>query len=173
VDQPPITTSLTYLLAQANRVVTATLERLLAQEGATIEHWRVLEVLSDEQGRSMGELAQLVLMNHPALTKLMDRMVSRGWAHRAADPADSRKVLVFITDAGLAFAARLRQRARSITRRSTRATAGQSSSSGSSARSSESTSRTLQIPPRADRGRTLPLVHASMSMPVARCCKAS
>jgi hypothetical protein len=33
VDQPPITTSLTYLLAQANRVVTATLERLLAQEG--------------------------------------------------------------------------------------------------------------------------------------------
>jgi DNA-binding MarR family transcriptional regulator len=110
VDQPPITTSLTYLLAQANRVVTTTLERLLAQEGATIEHWRVLEVLSDEQGRSMGELAQLVLMNHPALTKLMDRMVSRGWAHRAADPADSRKVLVFITDAGLAFAARLRQR---------------------------------------------------------------
>ncbi len=110
MDQPPITTSLTYLLAQANRVVTATLERLLAQEGATIEHWRVLEVLSDEQGRSMGELAQLVLMNHPALTKLMDRMVSRGWAHRAADPADSRKVLVFITDAGLAFAARLRQR---------------------------------------------------------------
>jgi DNA-binding MarR family transcriptional regulator len=110
VDQPPITTSLTYLLAQANRVVTATLERLLAQEGATIEHWRVLEVLSDEQGRSMGELAQLVLMNHPALTKLMDRMVSRGWAHRAADPADSRKVLVFITDAGLVFAARLRQR---------------------------------------------------------------
>jgi DNA-binding MarR family transcriptional regulator len=110
VDQPPITTSLTYLLAQANRVVTATLERLLAQEGAAIEHWRVLEVLSDEKGRSMGELAQLVLMNHPALTKLMDRMVSRGWAHRAADPADSRKVLVFITDAGLEFAARLRHR---------------------------------------------------------------
>ena len=98
MDQPPITTSLTYLLAQANRVVSATLERLLAQEGATIEQWRVLEVLSDEQGRSMGELAQLVLMNHPALTKLMDRIVSRGWVHRAADAADSRKVLVFITD---------------------------------------------------------------------------
>jgi DNA-binding MarR family transcriptional regulator len=110
VDQPPITTSLTYLLAQANRVVSATLERLLALEGATIEQWRVLEVLSDEQGRSMGELAQLVLMNHPALTKLMDRIVSRGWVHRAADLADSRKVLVYITDAGLEFAARLRER---------------------------------------------------------------
>ena len=109
MDQPPITTSLAYLLAQANRVVTASLERRLAQEGATIDQWRVLEVLSDEQGRSMGELAQLVLMNHPALTKQMDRMVSRGWVHRAADPADSRKVLVFVTDAGLDFVARLRE----------------------------------------------------------------
>jgi DNA-binding MarR family transcriptional regulator len=110
VDQPPITTSLTDLLAQANRLVNAALERLLAQEGVTVESWRVLEVLSDEQGRSMGELAQLVLMNHPALTKLTDRMVSRGWVHRAADPADSRKVLVFITDAGLELVARLRER---------------------------------------------------------------
>jgi DNA-binding MarR family transcriptional regulator len=49
-------------------------------------------------------------MNHPALTKLMDRIVSRGWVHRAADPADSRRVLVYITDAGLALAARLRAR---------------------------------------------------------------
>jgi DNA-binding MarR family transcriptional regulator len=109
VGNPPITSSLTYLLAQANRVVSGNLERLLAAEGAQIEHWRVLEVLSDEQGRSMGELAQLVLMNHPALTKLIDRMVSRAWVHRAADQTDSRRVLVFITDAGLAFVARLRE----------------------------------------------------------------
>jgi len=110
VAHPPITTSLTYLLAQANRLVSAALERLLAAEGAQIEHWRVLEVLSDERGRSMGELAQLVLMNHPALTKLIDRMVSRGWVHRAADAADSRRVLVLITDAGLEFVTRLRER---------------------------------------------------------------
>lgn len=107
---PPITTSLTYLLAQANRLVSGALERLLAAEGAQVEHWRVLEVLSDEQGRSMGELAQLVLMNPPALTKLMDRMVSRGWVHRSADPMDSRRVLVLISDGGLEFVARLRAR---------------------------------------------------------------
>lgn len=110
MDQPPITTSLAYLLAQANRIVSTSLERLLSREGASLEQWRVLEVLSDEQGRSMGELAQLVLMNHPALTKLMDRIVSRGWVHRTTDPADSRRVLVYITDAGLALAARLRER---------------------------------------------------------------
>lgn len=110
MEQPPITASLTYLLAQANRVVSSALERSLAAEGAQVEHWRILEVLSDEQGRSMGELAQLVLMNHPALTKMMDRMVSRGWVHRAADEADSRRVVVYITDEGLEFVARLRER---------------------------------------------------------------
>jgi DNA-binding MarR family transcriptional regulator len=106
----PITNYLVYLLAQANRQMTAQLESALREEGVQIEHWRILEVLSDEQGRSMGELAELVLMNHPALTKTIDRMVSSGFVHRRADPADSRRVLVYITDHGLGLVARLRER---------------------------------------------------------------
>jgi MarR family transcriptional regulator, organic hydroperoxide resistance regulator len=106
----PITNYLAYLLAQANRQMTAQLESALGAEGVQIEHWRILEVLSDEQGRSMGELAELVLMNHPALTKTIDRMVSNGLVHRRADTADSRRVLVYITDQGLALVARLRER---------------------------------------------------------------
>ena len=86
----PITNYLAYLLAQANRKMTAQLESALSDEGVQIEHWRILEILSDEQGRSMGELAELVLMNHPALTKTIDRMVSRALVHRRADPVDSR-----------------------------------------------------------------------------------
>ena len=106
----PITNYLAYLLAQANRQMTAQLESALSAEGVQIEHWRILEVLSDEQGRSMGELAELVLMNHPALTKTIDRMVSGGLVHRRADTADSRRVLVYSTDQGLALVARLRER---------------------------------------------------------------
>jgi MarR family transcriptional regulator, organic hydroperoxide resistance regulator len=106
----PITNYLAYLLAQANRKMTAQLESALREEGVQIEHWRILEVLSDEQGRSMGELAELVLMNHPALTKTIDRMVSRALVHRRADPADSRRVLVYVTDQGLELVARSRER---------------------------------------------------------------
>ena len=104
----PITNYLAYLLAQANRQITVQLERALGEEGVQIEHWRILEVLSDEQGRSMGELAELVLMNHPTLTKTIDRMVSGGFVHRRADSADSRRVLVYITDHGLGLVIRLR-----------------------------------------------------------------
>lgn len=74
------------------------------------EHWRILHVLSDEEGRSMGELAELVLLNGPALTKNIDKLVSRGVVQRAADEEDNRRVLVFISDIGLDVVARLRKR---------------------------------------------------------------
>jgi len=104
----PITNYLAYLLAQANRQMSAQMERALNEEGVQTEHWRILEVLSDEQGRSMGDLAAAVLMNHPALTKTLDRIVSRGLVHRRADATDSRRVLVYISDRGLELVERLR-----------------------------------------------------------------
>jgi DNA-binding MarR family transcriptional regulator len=109
MNEPPITNYLAYLLAQANRQMSAQLADALAEEGVQIEHWRILEVLSDEHGRSMGELAELVLMNHPALTKTIDRMVSSGFVHRRADAQDSRRVLVYITDHGAELVGRLKE----------------------------------------------------------------
>ena len=100
---------LAYLLASANRRMHLGLAQSIAAEEVTEEHWRILHVLSDEQGRSMGELADLVLLNHPALTKNIDRLVSRGLVQRAADPVDSRRVLVYISDLGLETVARLKK----------------------------------------------------------------
>ena len=56
----------------------------------------------------MGELAQAVLLNHPALTKNIDKLVNRGLVLRAADSVDSRKVVVYISDLGLETVARLK-----------------------------------------------------------------
>jgi DNA-binding MarR family transcriptional regulator len=99
-----------YLLASANRQMRSGIAGSIAEEGVTEEHWRVLLVLSDEQGHSMGELAEAVLMNHPALTKNIDKLVSRGLVQRAPDALDSRKVLIFISDLGLEVLARLKRR---------------------------------------------------------------
>ena len=51
----------------------------------------------------MGEIAEQLQMNPPTLTKLVDRMVGKSLVQRAADPEDSRRVLVYATDAGLAL----------------------------------------------------------------------
>ena len=101
---------LAYLLASAHRGMRIGLSNSLGDEEFTEEHWRILHVLSDEQGHSMGELAEKVLLNGPALTKNMDKLVSRGVVQRAADDFDNRRVWVFITDLGLAVVARLKDR---------------------------------------------------------------
>ncbi|MVA99810.1 MarR family transcriptional regulator [Nitratireductor sp. CAU 1489] len=108
VPTPSIETYLTYQLARAHRRLHAELDERLQAENISVEQWRVLEILADRAGRSMGSLAELVLMNHPALTKLADRMVASGLIHRVADPDDQRRVLVHATDRGLAIHARLR-----------------------------------------------------------------
>lgn len=100
---------LAYLLASAHRRMRAGLAESIADKSITEEHWRILQVLSDEQGRSMGELAERVLLNHPALTKNIDKLVSRGLVQRAADDEDSRRVLVYISDLGLEAFARLKR----------------------------------------------------------------
>jgi MarR family transcriptional regulator, organic hydroperoxide resistance regulator len=100
---------LAFLLASANRRMHIGLAQSIAAEDVTEEQWRILQVLSDERGRSMGELAELVLMNHPALTKNIDRLVGRSLVQRAADAQDNRKVLVYISDLGLEVVSRLKK----------------------------------------------------------------
>jgi DNA-binding MarR family transcriptional regulator len=100
---------LAYLLASAHRQMKIGIAQSIADEDVNEEHWRILQAVSDEKGHSMGELAERVLLNGPALTKNIDRLVSRGLVQRAADARDSRKVLVYISDRGLEVVARLKQ----------------------------------------------------------------
>lgn len=103
----PITEHLAYLLAQANREINRQLDARFRKEGVPVEQWRILKVLSDGKGHSMGELAEAVLLNHPTLTKMVDRMVSDALVYRVQDPKDRRKVLMFISDRGKALSKRL------------------------------------------------------------------
>jgi DNA-binding MarR family transcriptional regulator len=103
----PITEHLAYLLAQASREINRQLDARLRQEGVPVEQWRILKVLSDGKGHSMGELADAVLLNHPTLTKMIDRMASDALVYRLQDADDRRKVLMYCSDRGKALAQRL------------------------------------------------------------------
>jgi MarR family transcriptional regulator, organic hydroperoxide resistance regulator len=103
----PITDHLAYLLAQANREINRQLDARFRKEGVPVEQWRILKVLSDHKGHSMGELAEAVLLNHPTLTKMVDRMVSDSLVYRVQDDEDRRKVLMLISERGKALTQRL------------------------------------------------------------------
>ncbi len=109
MPEQDISQYLAYLLASAHRRMRIGLAQSIAAEEVTEEHWRILQVLADEQGHPMGDLAETVLLNHPALTKNIDKLVSRGLVLRAADAKDSRKVLVYISDLGLETVSRLKK----------------------------------------------------------------
>ena len=56
------------LLERAGRVVGERLDRAIGRDGITSDHWRVLRVLADEEGHTMGEIAERLQMNPPTLT---------------------------------------------------------------------------------------------------------
>lgn len=107
----PSTIDIVLLLEQAQKRVSRDFDRALADVGATGEQWRVLDKLADEGGRPIGELAQLLGIHPPTMTKLVDRMVATGLVQRIADEADSRRVLIYITDVGLHLFAQLAEKA--------------------------------------------------------------
>ena len=105
----PIQDYLSYALAAAHRKVSTSLNARLKQHGIQVEAWRILETLESGQRLTMGQLAEIVLMNPPTLTKLVDRMVSDGLVHRQIAQNDHRQVNVLPTSLGRKRMLRIRE----------------------------------------------------------------
>ena len=81
--------------------MTSELRRVVGSGGLPVEFWRVLEVMADERGRSMSELAAAIGMQLPATSKVVDRMTEAALIQRSADPTDQRRVILHISDFGI------------------------------------------------------------------------
>jgi DNA-binding MarR family transcriptional regulator len=99
--------SLHTLLARVTNQVAQQVEATLAGCGLALEQWRVLDLLADEQGHSMSEIAEHAMVPAPTLTKIVDRLVDNALVHRRVDERDRRRVLVFTTDHGADLHARI------------------------------------------------------------------
>jgi DNA-binding MarR family transcriptional regulator len=65
----------------------------------------------------MGELHRHVLLSQPALSRMVDRLVERGFVERSPDPADGRGVRLWLTEAGRDLQHQIgRRHARSVAR---------------------------------------------------------
>lgn len=78
---------------------------LLEEAGLTYPQYVVLMALWDdpEQARTVGEVGDRVRMDTGTLTPLLKRLEQAGLVRRTRDVADERRVLVELTDAGLAM----------------------------------------------------------------------
>ncbi|MEM0978604.1 MAG: MarR family transcriptional regulator [Pseudomonadota bacterium] len=108
-NKNPIQDYLSYALAAAHRKVSVSLNARLKRHGIQIEAWRILETLESGQRLTMGQLAEVVLMYPPTLTKLVDRMVSDGLVHRQVAQNDHRQINVLPTALGRKRMLQIRQ----------------------------------------------------------------
>jgi DNA-binding MarR family transcriptional regulator len=119
---PPTTTRLANQAWEALLSAHAVLMKQFAAEDiwqdVSLREYDVLYTLSKcEVPVRMGELHQHVLLSQPALSRLVDRLVDRGYVERCADPQDRRSVRLSLTDAGRDKQRQIgRRHARSIAR---------------------------------------------------------
>jgi DNA-binding MarR family transcriptional regulator len=99
---------LLHLLSHTQHRVTTRAAAALRNQRSSLEEWRVLSLLADGRGHSMSEIAEFALTPAPTMTKLIDRMVANNLVYRRVDPADRRRVLVFLSARGRTAHRRLR-----------------------------------------------------------------
>jgi DNA-binding MarR family transcriptional regulator len=99
---PPVLASddLVELLTVTQRRVARGAAAVLAEDGATLDGYRLLRSLAGASGRSMGELVSALHLPAPTLTRLVDGAVDAALAYRLPDPDDGRKVVVHLSELG-------------------------------------------------------------------------
>jgi DNA-binding MarR family transcriptional regulator len=94
-----VSDDLVELLTVTQRRVARGVAAALAEDGATLDSYRLLRSLS-AGGRSMGELVATLHLPAPTLTRIVDAAVDGALAYRLPDPEDGRKVVVHLSDLG-------------------------------------------------------------------------
>jgi DNA-binding MarR family transcriptional regulator len=102
-----VSDDLVELLTVTQRRVAGGVAAVLAEDGTTLDGYRLLRALAASPGRSMGELVAALHLPAPTLTRLVDAAVDAALAYRLPDPEDGRKVVVHLSDPGCTRLARL------------------------------------------------------------------
>ena len=88
------------LLVAHRRLITE-LDEELSAHGLTLDEYDVLHQLQRAGGAArMSDLAQQVLISRATTTRVVDRLVERGWVERTRDDVDRRVVRVALSAEG-------------------------------------------------------------------------
>jgi DNA-binding MarR family transcriptional regulator len=86
-----------FLLADVSRLLRRDFDRRVRELGMTQAQWRALAHLARDEGINQAALAERLEVAPITLARLIDRMEQAGWVRRAADSADRRATLLFLT----------------------------------------------------------------------------
>lgn len=89
-----------YLLHRATNAVNRAWRDELRPHGLTVQRWQVLSVLVAFGGMRVTDLAEVVSVDQPVVSRVVDQMERDGLVVRRPDPDDGRGTVVHLTGAG-------------------------------------------------------------------------
>ena len=102
--KPPIN-ECAYQVLDVVPLVMRVIRRDLRQHGAveiSVPQFRTLAFLFKHEGASLSDVAEHIGLGLPAMSVLVDGLVSRGLAKRRTDQDDRRRMILMVTDSGRA-----------------------------------------------------------------------
>jgi DNA-binding MarR family transcriptional regulator len=92
--------TVTHRLSQAARATRLYAGGHLAHVGLHPGQEGVLKALAEHDGQSMGDLATMLSVKAPTVTKMVSRLATQGYVERRASKGDAREAHVFLTERG-------------------------------------------------------------------------
>jgi len=89
-----------YLLTRITGRLGKSLASALRPLRMTNKQWRILAVLSAEDGRTISELCAYTAVDHSTLSRVVDRLAAEGQVERVPSPDDARSTLIKLTHRG-------------------------------------------------------------------------
>lgn len=89
-------------MARAERQHARNATALLAPLGIHHREFRLLALLGHAEQPTVGELAELAVLERPTVSKMLDRLEAEGWVRRGRSAQDGRHAKLALTAAGRA-----------------------------------------------------------------------
>ncbi len=86
-----------FLIHDIARLMCKAFDKKAQTLGLTRSQWTVLIHLRRQDGLKQADLANLLEVQPISLTRLIDRLVNKGWVVRKKDPVDRRAKRIFLT----------------------------------------------------------------------------
>src|SRR3954467_2856086 len=96
----PLHSYMPYLLNRAGARIATAFGDEMRPLGASLQIWRVLAALREQDGRRMGDLSKTTSIEVSTLTRLVDNMEKSGLVARRRDAGDARAVALHAPAAG-------------------------------------------------------------------------
>ena len=99
-EQLKLSNQLCFPIYAASRLITREYQPYLDELGITYPQYLVLMVLWENDGITVNEISNKLILNTNTVTPLLKRMETQELIHRQRSESDERKVIVDLTDKG-------------------------------------------------------------------------